>query len=217
MPYQNKIEVLEGLEAVRRNVAMWVGPPDGAGIMNVLVQEALCMALDDAASGKCTQICVSVSDSHRVTVRHDGPGLPMQDKPFGVPAAQLLFTQLLACRQFGANADLKSRCCGVGIAVVNALCDRFCVRNSIDGACWVQEYHHGRPEYPFRRESDAAETGLEISFEPDQTLLTNLQFNRRRFLTWVKATGVEVELERSRRRKGATVREFRFTVCKVGS
>jgi len=71
------IEVLPFAEAIRRNAKMYVGPVDSPDVLNLLIQEALCLSLDEVASGRCTQISVTVGDDHRVIVRDNGPGIDM--------------------------------------------------------------------------------------------------------------------------------------------
>jgi len=117
---------------------------------------------------------------------------------------------MYACRDSKRSGNLKGKCCGVGIAAVNALCDRFRVQNYRDGVCWVQEYRHAEASGPFQKVSASDDSGVEICFEPDQTILTNLQFNRRKLITWIKSTGVGLTIARSQRRHGAaeSIKDF---------
>jgi DNA gyrase subunit B len=207
-----EIEILPGLESVRRNADMYVGPVNSPGVLNVLIQEAICLSLDDVAEGKCTRISISISDDHSVSIRDNGPGISMTLDNFGETLAQHLFTKMYACREYKRSAHLKGRCCGVGIAAVNALCDRFRVRNCIDGICWIQEYRCGIANGPFLEEGETQDSGLEINFEPDQTILTNLQFSRPRLIAWVNSTGVGPTAVHSWTRNYANGAQMEFVV-----
>jgi DNA gyrase/topoisomerase IV subunit B len=132
--------------------------------------------------------------------------------PFGESFAENLFTKLYACRDSKRSAHLKGRCCGVGIAVVNALCNRFRVQNCRDGICWVQEYRCGTSRGPFLKAFDTEESGVEINFEPDRTIFTNLQFNPPGLIRWIMSTGVGLTVVRTRRRKGDTETKLEFVV-----
>ena len=187
----SKIEVLEGLEAIRQRPAMYVGQLDDPALFNRLIQEAMCLAIDEILSSNGSQIKVSVFADGSVCVRDNGRGISMTPNDRGEILAEDLFSKLYACRNHKANSELKKSCCEMGIAVVNALSEWFRVRNFREGVCWVQEYRYGKPLAPFRREQETAETGLELSFLPDPSLLSDLHFDADKLVHWVN--GIEAE------------------------
>ncbi len=203
-----EIKVLSTQEAIRRRPEMYVGKLDDPALLNRLIQEALCLAIDEAVSGYCAQVRVSVSPDCSVTVRHNGRGLSMTPTAAGYIPAEAQFTKLYACRNNKANPRLKRSCCGIGVTVVNALSECFCVRNFHEGACWIQEYRCGEPLAPFRSEMETEETGLELSFSPDSSLLSGLHFDARKLVRWVQsmeAGFVPPTIKKGRRKSGEPV------------
>ena len=183
------LQVLPGLMAVRMRPALYVGPLDDPTILNRLIQEALCSAIDEAVSGCCTQIHVSVSPDGSVTIRDNGRGLSMTPDAYGRVVAETSFSELWACRRSKENARLERDCCQMGLAVVNALSEWLRVRNFREGVCWVQQYRSGEPLAPFRQESRTAETGLELSFRPDPSIFGALHFDAESLARWVSDLG----------------------------
>jgi DNA gyrase subunit B len=165
------ITVLSGLEAMRRRPEMYVGAMDSDEAMNRLVEQVLCGSLDDAVSGRCRHIAVSLHADGTVTVADDGAGMSMERDQQGVPLAERLMTQLHACRAARQNADIGKRYCGLGIAVVNALSESCRLEIRRDGRIWTQEYRDGTPLAPFHDVGPAAATGTRLWFKPDPKLL----------------------------------------------
>lgn len=179
------ISVLTGLSAVRMRPTLYVGQLDDPGIFNRLIQDAMCIAIDEAVSGCCTEVQVSVFADRSVTIRDNGRGLSMMPDASGQVPAESLLTQIFACRENKENTHLKRDCCQIGLAVVNALSEWLRVRNFREGTCWVQEYRRGEPLYPFKPESETAESGFELSFRPDPSIFSVLSFDAPLLTRWV--------------------------------
>jgi DNA gyrase/topoisomerase IV subunit B len=180
-------------EAIRKRPAMYLGPLDDPLLLNRLLQESLCLAADEAMSGHCTAIRVHVEEDGTSTVRDDGRGLPMTPDETGRPLAERLLTELFACRAHKEDGRLAESCCQSGIVVVNALSEWLRLRNFRDGICWSQAYERGKPTGPFRPESPTTETGVELAFRPDSTILGPLRFDGRALVDWFAGLGLGFE------------------------
>src|SRR5262245_6121511 len=113
------IEVLPGLEAVRRRPSMYVGALDSTVTLSHLVEQVMCTSLDEAISGRCNRIAVTLHGDDSVTVEDDGPGMRV-DVHNGMSYVEAIMSHLHACRAARENAYAK-QFCGYGIQVVNAL------------------------------------------------------------------------------------------------
>jgi DNA gyrase subunit B len=189
----DSIQVLRHGEHIRLRPQIYVGPLPNPGVINRLVEEALCLSLDEAACGQCTEIVVAVHPSGVVTIRDNGPGLPMEPGPDGRVLAELLLTAVGACRAAKRSEAARRSCCQLGLVVVNALSEWLRVRVFRDGGCWFQEYRAGISQAPFRREVDTTETGLELSFRPDVGIFGPLKFNGMALADWLPSAGVRFE------------------------
>jgi topoisomerase-4 subunit B len=186
------IQAITPIEAIRRRPAMYFGPLDDPALFNRVVQDSLCITVDECLSGHCSRVTVEVRGDHSITVRDFGRGLPMTPDDQGRPLAQVLLTELFACRAFKQNPK-ASECCDAGLVPVNALSEWFRVRNFREQACWSQAYERGSPLGPFQREPSGAETGVEFSFRPDPSLFGTLQFNPFRLAEWFVTVGLHCE------------------------
>jgi DNA gyrase subunit B len=139
--------------------------------MSQLVEQVLCGSLDEAVSGRCRRIAVSLHADGSVTVEDDGAGMSMQRNKEGVPLAEVLMTQLLACRVARQSPDIGKRFCGMGIAVVNALSESCKLEIRREGRLWTQEYRQGNALAPFEDVGPASSTGTKLWFKPDQQIL----------------------------------------------
>jgi DNA gyrase/topoisomerase IV subunit B len=183
------IRILSSAEVIRRRPEMYVGPLPDPTVLNRLVQEALCLSADAAVCGHCSEIAVAVHPTGVVTVRDNGPGLDVEPDRTGRVPAELLFTALGTCRAV-KGGSAAAVCCQVGLVVVNALSEWLRVRVFRGGACWFQEHRAGVPLAPFRRERDADESGLELSFRPDAGILGPLEFDALALAAWLPSAGV---------------------------
>ncbi|MGE3807294.1 MAG: hypothetical protein AB7K24_21735 [Gemmataceae bacterium] len=186
------IVVLQGNALVRRRPELYLGPLPDPRVLNRLIEGALCLSFDDAAGGCCTEICVQFDKTGVVSLRDNGPGLPMDPGSDGVPVLQRLLTTLYACREAKKHQKIKSIACqATGLVVVNCLSEWLHIRVRHAGACWFQEYRAGEPVTPFRREGDTETTGLDMTFRPDAALLGAMEFDPLALVAWLPTVGIE--------------------------
>ncbi len=163
------IEVLEGLEAVRRRPGMYIGGTGREGFHH-LVWEIVDNAVDEAINGFATAITVQLHrDGRSVTVRDNGRGIPVDIHPKkGIPTLEVILTTLHAGGKFDNSSYTTSGGLhGVGSSVVNALSDRLTATIKRDGYEWTQEYRRGKPRTDLTRLGPTRSTGTEIRFSPD--------------------------------------------------
>ena len=166
------IQILEGIEAVRKRPAMYIGGT-GLGGLHHLVWEIVDNAADEAMNGFATKVTVTLhKDSETVTVDDNGRGIPVDiHKKAGVSALEVIFTTLHAGGKFSNdNYEASGGLHGVGSSVVNALSSRLEARIRRDGEEWVQTYRKGRPTHPVTPAGPARGTGTKITFTPDGTI-----------------------------------------------
>ena len=169
------IEVLSGLEAVRRRPEMYVGDVGRPEALHELVEAVLCASFDEALGGTCTRIDVTI-DAGVVTVRDDGPGLPVAPHPLhGVPACELLLTTLHACRAFRRDPRAAQRFCGGGIAITTALSAWLDIEIDRDGRRYRQRFVRGVRETPLEEVGTCVSHGTTLSFLPDPEIFGDLR------------------------------------------
>jgi DNA gyrase subunit B len=188
-----ELRVVSSAEVIRMQPEMYIGSLPNPRVLNRLVEEFLCLTVDEAACGRCTEFAVAVASSGSVTIRDNGPGLPMEPDRHGSVLAEVLLTTVAACRAAKQSQAAKGACCHLGLVVANALSEWLWIRVFRDGGCWFQEYQKGAPQAPFRREADANETGVELSFCPDSSILGQLEFDAMALAMWLPSTGLRFE------------------------
>lgn len=207
----DSVKIFKGNELIRQRPEMYVGPLPNASLLNRLVEEALCLAIDEAAGGGCEEILVTVAPDGVVTVRDHGPGLPLGTDPHGRSIVELLLTSLGACRAEKRKGAVQEACCNFGIVVVNALSAWLRVRIFRDGACWSQHYRAGVAETPLQRGEATTETGTELSFLPDPAILGVMVFDGLALARWLPTAGVRYTVLEYRPGDRQTPTSLRFS------
>jgi DNA gyrase subunit B len=174
------IQVLEGLEAVRKRPAMYVGDVGIRGLHH-LVYEVVDNSIDEALAGHCSEIEVFINEDNSITVRDDGRGIPVEQHPkLDRSALEVVMTTLHAGGKFDKDSyKVSGGLHGVGVSCVNALASRFEVEVRREGALWRQSYEQGIPTGPVERVrslDDAEATGTEITFRPDEDIFKETEF-----------------------------------------
>jgi DNA gyrase subunit B len=165
------IQVLEGLEAVRRRPGMYIGTTDLRGLHH-LIREVLDNSIDEAMNAVCDRIDVIIHKDDRITVKDNGRGIPVEkQKQTGKSALEVVHTILHAGGKFGGRGyKVSGGLHGVGVSVVNALSDHLRVEVHRDGKVHVQEYERGKPLGPVRAMSRNEETPPTLSWKPRTSL-----------------------------------------------
>ena len=171
-----QIQVLEGLEAVRKRPGMYIGSTGPSGLHH-LVYEIVDNSIDEALAGYCTHIEVTIKPGNIIEVSDNGRGIPVGIQPkLGIPAVTVVFTVLHAGGKFGGeNSGYKvsGGLHGVGASVVNALSEWLVVRVRQDGAEYEQRFRRGKPEGDLQKIGTAASTGTTVTFKPDPVMFTD--------------------------------------------
>ncbi|GGI95005.1 DNA gyrase subunit B [Alicyclobacillus cellulosilyticus] len=208
---ETQIQVLEGLEAVRKRPGMYIGSTGPRGLHH-LVWEIVDNAVDEALAGRCTKIIVQVHKDNSVTVIDNGAGFPVGIHPqTGRPAVETALTVLHAGGKFGGGGyKVSGGLHGVGASVVNALSIWLKVEVHRDGHIYVQEYERGKPLYDLKVVGTTDRTGTSVSFRPDPEIFKettefdpDVLQNRLRELAFLNA-GLEIVYEDERYDKAVT-------------
>ena len=173
-----QIQVLKGLEAVRKRPAMYIGDIGKRG-MHHLVSEVVDNSIDEALAGYCTKISVTVNKNGSVTVEDDGRGIPVDIHPEEkIPALEVVMTILHAGGKFEKDSyKISGGLHGVGVSVVNALSERCEVEVSRDGEKYHQEYERGKVISKLKIIGKAKSTGTKTTFKPDHEIFSDLNFD----------------------------------------
>ncbi len=172
------IQVLEGLEAVRRRPGMYIGSTDERGLHH-LVWEVVDNSIDEAMAGHATTIRVTIKADSTVIVQDDGRGVPVGKHSTGKDALEVVHTVLHAGGKFGGGGyKVSGGLHGVGVSVVNALSSWMRVESARDGSVWSQEYERGKPRTSVKKEGpQGTRKGTTTSFRADAEMFETVEYS----------------------------------------
>ena len=174
----SQIQVLEGLEAVRKRPGMYIGTTSLRGLHH-LVYEIVDNSIDEALAGHCETITVTIWEDNSVSVKDDGRGIPSgMNEKLGLPTLEVIYTVLHAGGKFGGEGyKIAGGLHGVGASVVNALSEWLEVENCRDGKKYTERFEKGAVARPFGCEGECEEHGVYVRFKPDPTIFEETVFD----------------------------------------
>jgi DNA gyrase subunit B len=183
------IQVLEGLEAVRKRPGMYIGSTGPKGLHH-LVYEVVDNSVDEALAGFCTTVEVVIHADNSVTVTDNGRGIPVDNVPkYRKSAVEVVMTMLHAGGKFGGEGyKVSGGLHGVGVSVVNALSTTLDVEVRLGGKVYKQTYHCGKPAAPLKQQGTTKSTGTTVTFMADDSIFETLDYNFDTLATHMRET-----------------------------
>ena len=203
----DQIQVLEGLEAVRKRPGMYIGSVSVRGLHH-LVYEIVDNSVDEALAGYCKNITVTIEPGNIICVEDDGRGIPVdKHQKTGLSAAETVYTVLHAGGKFGGDSGYKvsGGLHGVGASVVNALSEWTEVTIQRDGGIYQMSFERGKTVKPLEKIGTSKATGTKVRFLADDTIFETLEYeyeileNRFREMAFL-TKGLRINIRRSKRR-----------------
>src|SRR5271157_6259851 len=172
-----EIQVLTGLEGVRKRPGMYIGDTSKRGLHH-LVYEIVDNSIDEALAGHCKNIHIELRKDGSVMVKDDGRGIPVDMHPSGKSGLELVASSLHAGGKFDKSAyKVSGGLHGVGMGVVNGLSEWMDIEVHRDGKVHLIGYSRGKPRTPFRQAGEAEDRGTIVSFKPDSTIFPSIEFD----------------------------------------
>ena len=211
---ENQIQVLEGLEAVRKRPGMYIGSTGQRGLHH-LIYEIVDNSIDEALAGRCDTLTVTLHSDGSVSVQDNGRGVPAGTHPkMGIPTLEVVFTVLHAGGKFGGGGyKISGGLHGVGASVVNALSEWMEVVNCYDGKEYTERFERGKVARQIECRGETEKHGLYVRFMPDAEIFTEMEFdyttvlNRLREQAFLTA-GVTIEFYDEREFDGKSAEEY---------
>lgn len=212
----DNIQVLEGLEAVRKRPGMYIGSTDVRGLHHLL-WEIVDNSIDEAMAGYCSKILITLREDGGISVLDNGRGIPVdKHSKTGKSALETVLTVLHAGGKFGGGGyKVSGGLHGVGSSVVNALSEKLQARVFRDGKIWEQNFTRGAIDHDIKAVGEANHTGTEITFYPDGSIFETLEFDLETIYTRIRqqaylTKGIEISLLDERDTENTSKYRFYF-------